>query len=78
MEYADQLRKNLQKLVDSGVYSVIELAGHAGVTRATIYDFLHSRLKDLGSSKVMSLAKGLDLTVEELMEKEVRIPAKSA
>lgn len=78
MEYADRLRKNLQQLVDDGAFSVIEIAAFAGVTRATIYDFLQNRSKDLGSSKVMSLAKGVGASVEDLMEREIKIPAKSA
>lgn len=78
MEYSDQLRANIQRLIDEDVVSVIEIAAMAGLGRQTVYDFLSRKIKDLGAGKIAMLSDGLKLSTDALLKTDVKIPAKSA
>jgi transcriptional regulator with XRE-family HTH domain len=78
MEYCDQLARNLQRLVEEGECSVIDLARFADVSRDAIYQFLDRRSKDLGVGKAMGIADGIKIPLSELVKKDFRIPARSA
>jgi len=78
-KHAQQLRENIQRLIDSGEHSAIELAEFAGfASRQTIYDFLKGNIADLRNGNVMLLADHLGVAAEDLTKRPLKIPAKSA
>ena len=78
MNFADQLRENLQRLIDEDVYSVIDIAAYAGISRQAVYDFLGNRIKDIGAGKIAMLSQGIGISTDDLLKTRVKIPAKSA